>query len=49
MEAFLTNLNHEQNKQMMENMMMFIIADTIRNSFNNDVEINFIEGNKIEL
>jgi hypothetical protein len=34
---------------MMENTMMFIIADNIRNCFNNDVENNFVEGNKIEL
>lgn len=49
MEAILMNMNQEQNKHIMENMMMFIIADNIRNRFNNDVEINFVEEKKTEL
>lgn len=49
MEAIVTNLNHEQNKQTMENMMMFIMADNLRNRFNDHVDINFVERKNTEL
>lgn len=42
MEAILTGVNQEQNKQTMENMMMYIMADNLRNRFNNDIKINLI-------
>jgi hypothetical protein len=44
MEGIMTNLNQEQNKKIMENMMMFIMADNLRTRFNDHVQINFVEG-----
>jgi hypothetical protein len=46
LEAILTNLNQEHSKQTMEDMMMYIMADNLRNSFNNDIKVYFIEGKK---
>ncbi len=43
LEAILTNLNQEHSKQTMEDMMMYIMADSHRNRFNNDIKVNFIE------
>jgi hypothetical protein len=43
MEAIITNVNHGENKQIMENMMMFVMADNLHNRFNNDVEIDFVQ------
>jgi hypothetical protein len=46
LEAIPTNLNQEHSKQTIEDMMMYIMADNLRNRFNNDIKVNFIEGKK---
>jgi hypothetical protein len=49
MEAILKNSSQERGKQVMEDMMMYTMADNLRSRFNDDVEIKFIQGNKTEL
>jgi hypothetical protein len=43
LETIMTNLNQEKNKQIMENMMMFIMADNLQKRFDNVLDISFVE------
>lgn len=45
MEGLLTDMNQGQNKQILENMMMFIMAENLDKRFGNNVDISYIEGN----
>jgi hypothetical protein len=39
----MTNLDQEENKQIMENVMMFIMADNLRNRFDNVLKVSYVE------
>jgi hypothetical protein len=43
LETIMTNLNQEENKQIMENMMMFIMAENLQKRFDNVLDISFVE------